>query len=63
MIEKNYTLRETAAILRMSEAGVRNLIARKQLPAIKVPGPSQKRPGRVLVSETILAEYLERWSR
>lgn len=63
MIAKLYTVKETADILRMSRPGVMNLIARGQLPAVKVPGPTPKRPGRVLVSETVLAEYVERWGR
>jgi len=32
-----------------------------QVPAIEVPGPTPKRPGRVLVDEGDLSEYLERW--
>ena len=63
MIAKLYTVKETAAILRMSRPGVMNLIARGQLPAVRVPGPTPKRPGRILISEITLAEYLERWGR
>jgi len=63
MIAKLYTVKETADLLRMSRAGVMNLISRGQLPAVKIPGPTPKRPGRVLVCETVLAEYLERWGK
>jgi excisionase family DNA binding protein len=63
MIAKLYTVKETADTLRMSRAGVMNLIARGQLPAVRVPGPKPNRPGRVLVSETVLAEYVERWGQ
>jgi len=61
MLPKLYTIRETAEILRMSRAGVMNLIARGQLPSVQVPGPTPKRPGRILVDENDLAEYVERW--
>lgn len=61
MIVKLYTIKEVADILRMSRSGVMNLIARGQLLSVQVPGPTPKRPGRVLVDEQDLCKSIQRW--
>jgi len=58
---KLYTLREVSEILRLSKGATLNLLHRKQLPAVKVPGLTPRRPARLLVDEQDLCEYVERW--
>ena len=58
---KLLTVKEVSTTLRMSRNGVLNLIARGQLPAVRVPGARPERPGRVLVDEEDLCEYINRW--
>lgn len=60
-MERLYTIAEVAAHLRMSRAGVMNLVSRGQLPAVHVPGETPKRWARVLITEHDLLEHVERW--
>jgi len=60
-MEKLYTIAEVAEHLRMSRAGVMNLVSRGQLPAVHVPGETPKRWARVLIAERDLLDILERW--
>lgn len=62
-IPRLLTVKEAAAALRMSRNGVINLIARGQLPGIRVPGGGFRRPARVLIDEQDLNEYIERWKK
>jgi len=42
-----------------------NLISRRQLPAVRIPGPTLNRPGKVLADEQHLNEFIEKsknWS-
>jgi len=55
------TVKEAAAALRMSRSGVMNLIARRQLPSVQVPGGSLRRPARVLIDKEDLCEYIRKW--
>ncbi len=54
------TVKEVAERLRASRGYVMSLIYRRQLPAVRLPGETPRRSGRVLVREQALCEFLER---
>lgn len=60
-VPKLLTVKEVSEALRMSRNGVLNLVARNQLRAVRVPGIKPERPGRLLVDEEDLCEYIRRW--
>ncbi len=60
--EELLTVPQVAEWFRMSSQGVRNLIARGELPAIPVPSfRGARRVGRWLVRESVIREKLSEW--
>jgi len=62
-IRRSLTIKEAAAALRMSQNGVMNLIARGQLPGVRLPGGGFRRPVRLFIDEEDVNEYIERWKK
>lgn len=61
MVPELLTIREAARVLRLSENGLKNLVARGNLTVVRIPSCG-KRAGRVLFRASDLQRFIEKCS-